>query len=571
MKGFISLIVKSTRIVSTNKKFYWLYRILISVLHFWRRITKTGQHRRRFPIHYLTHKNIIGTPVFVCGRYSIYAQYYTHGSVISPGNDEQMSSVKTELFYCNGVLHSKEYEEFESDVLLPISIVNDNRKSLVKARETSEIEIIRNKKNFKLKQLRDNTFYHIRFSKGDRVSIHSKEKVLCGKPLKLTKGDKKLVLVLFLDALGANIINLNNIENIIPNTFNFFKKGYINLNCYSNAEYTIPSLSSMSTGRYVYKNNFFHPNSYKEIGGKNKIISEYFQESGYFTQLISNNTGQNPSYGYCKGFDRTIYGVKMKQEEVVSEFIDSMRVFGDRKVFSWLTFIDIHHKYNDVARFSAGADMSLEAHADNKLHVQKTVSMKNSEHFTEWYFNEIKRFDYHLKFLYDYIEENYKNNEILVSLVSDHAQSFVDKGESVMRRDKLNVPFMLRGKGVVKKQDSHIMENVDILPILLDKCGINYESSKVDGNSPVCLGGRGKEYVFSESIYPGRTYKAVIRNKHEECFIESTNLVNHKNGVDEHNRKKLKFKVVNQQSTEAKSDILEKYKKMYKENFSRKK
>ena len=561
-KKFIYLINK----LSSDERYNFLYSFLVLILYSFRKIFKKAQYRRRFPIHYLKHKNIIGEPIFSFNDYSIYTQYYLHGNIDTPSKVNAMLSVKTELLYCE-IAKLKEFKKFDTDVLVPIGIVNPNKKSLIKVKCPDRVNFNCNGKEYQLSQLRDNAFHYLRFNKGERVSFSSKKKILFGKPFKLSKKDKELVLVLFIDALGSNIVNSSNIENLMPNTYNFFKKGYINLNCYSNSEYTITSLSSMSTGKHVYRNNFFQPNKYKKIGEENKLISEYFHENGYRTQLISNNSGQDPNYGYCIGYDRTVYGIEMKQEEIVTEFIDSLRVFESGKSFNWLSFIDVHHKYQGMPRFSSGANMCAKQHAKNRAIIQKSVAMDKSKYYTSWYENEIKRFDFHMKPLYDFIEENFNNNEILVSLVSDHAQSFLDGGTHVLRKEKTNVPFMIRGRGVEKQYDNSIMENVDILPTILDKCNIDFNSDEIDGIMPAFLGGQGKKYVFSESIFPGKTYKAVIREGDKECFITSKSYLKFNKNIDTEFRRNVDFKIPNKQTKFEKDRDIHRYKNVYNELF----
>lgn len=81
---------------------------------------------------------------------------------------------------------------------------------------------------------------------------------------------------------------------------------------------------------------------------------------------------------------------------------------------------------------------------------------------------------------------------------------------------------MIRGKGIPSTISSDLIENVDILPTILDKASITFDSNAFDGQVPVTLGGKKeKEYLYSESIYPGKTYKAIIRDKEHSLIFES--------------------------------------------------
>ena len=281
----------------------------------------------------------------------------------------------------------------------------------------------------------------------------------------------------------------------------------------------------MSTGKYVNNNSFFHPNKRQIIGQNQKMINSYFHEEGFFTQLITGNTGQNPSQGYCLDYDRVIYKHSLKHQDVISEFLDSMRVFEKRNVFTWISIFDVHHPLNKIPSFSAGSKMSINAHDYNSGEPPETKTTFKSFCYktTERHVEEIKKVDYHMKHLYDFIEMSYDDDEILISLVSDHATSStieVQNSNHILRKEKINVPFMIRGGDYKNIESSEMIENVDILPSILNSCKIPIDLKTIDGRLPKELGGKEKDFVFCESIYPGQTYKASIKDKNYECFLE---------------------------------------------------
>ena len=54
------------------------------------------------------------------------------------------------------------------------------------------------------------------------------------------------------------------------------------------------------------------------------------------------------------------------------------------------------------------------------------------------------------------------------------------------------------------------------------------------------MGGKGKDYIFTESIYPGQTYKASIKDDKYECFLEGKALMKDDGKI---NLKKYKFEI----------------------------
>ena len=64
------------------------------------------------------------------------------------------------------------------------------------------------------------------------------------------------------------------------------------------------------------------------------------------------------------------------------------------------------------------------------------------------YLQEIKRVDNILSILYDYILKNYSEDEFVLTLHSDHGQSFLEDEFNLLSDNRLKVPFMMRGKNV---------------------------------------------------------------------------------------------------------------------------
>ncbi|MBT5399590.1 sulfatase-like hydrolase/transferase [bacterium] len=472
-------------------------------------------------------KNLIGTSLFEDNDYAYYAQYYAESFLMDTLNHKNSNLYKYEIF--KSQLYNS-YESidisFQEDSLLPVSIMdNDFINDFFP--ENCSINLSVNNKKYTLENIIQNRFHLMRFNKRDRCRINSTKKLLIGKPIQISKrkNKKKLVLVIFIDALGSKLFNKYPLEELMPNTYNFFKKGVIFKNCYSNAEFTTPSLASMTTGKYVHNNNFFHPGKRQIIGQKQKMINQYFHDEGFFTQLITGNPGQNPSQGYCIDYDRVIYKHSLKHQDVLMEFVDSMRVFKDRNVFTWISLFDVHHPLNIIPSFSAGSKMSIQAHDYNSGDppLTKTTFRSYCPKTTERHVVEIEKVDYHMKSLYDFIEMNYDDEEILISLVSDHATSATietENNSNILRKEKTNVPFMIRGSDYKNIESLEMIENVDVLPSILNSCNISIDLEKIDGILPKELGGNGKDFIFTESIYPGQTYKASIKDKSYECFLE---------------------------------------------------
>ena len=80
---------------------------------------------------------------------------------------------------------------------------------------------------------------------------------------------------------------------------------------------------------------------------------------------------------------------------------------------------------------------------------------------------------------------------------------------------------MLRGAGVPKLGlVNELTSALDIYPVMAKLHGFA-ENPYLDGNLPAVFGGREREYVISQSLFPGQTYKLAIRTKEYEFQLET--------------------------------------------------
>lgn len=413
----------------------------------------------------------------------------------------------------------KEYIKIrvDEDTIIPIAIMN------------GDFKISLNKTNISSIFKKINRYYYLRFSKGDLIEVEDVNNLIIGEPIKVKDRKSKInmVLTIFIDGLSQKFISEEGIENIMPNTFNFFSRGTIFENCHNNSEWTLSSFPSIFTGKYQINHKMFHPNINHFLNGDD-LISTYFRNEGYFTFQKNQNWRITPTYGYVQGFNRTIYKSATTGsdiESVVMDFLENNRAFKERKQYNLLNIFDLHNISDDVdldisSQVINGIDL-VESDANKSVYsLYDNIKIKK-------YKNEIKRIDYYLGIIYSFIEKNYSNDEILVLLTSDHGQSFLDKGKCIFKDYRRKVPFMIRGRQIPSQKSLEKIENIDIFPTILNKSEIKFDESKIDGVLPISLGGqKEKKYLYSESIYPNKTYKSIIEYRGYKFYFESEGKVN---------------------------------------------
>lgn len=381
-----------------------------------------------------------------------------------------------------------------------------------------------NKEKFKFQKLVPNRFYYFPIRDTGNLSIESNDTILVGDKLDFDDNNKiKLVIGMFIDGFSQSIIEGEDFEKLMPNTYNFFSEGTICNNFSTNGEWTLPSVASYFTGKYTTNHNLFNPNHNYDIGRNYPLISELYKENGYLTFQACGNWRKSPAYGYARGFDRTLYqnGAYggMSCEETIIETIDQLDAFENRSHFCWLSFNELH-KVGDIIRPTISSQISNSVYCKTLCrNSQKSVVHKYDERKIERYITEIKRLDRYFKILFDYIEERFKDDEILVTLFSDHGQSYLNNKKYFENEKRIKVPLLIRGAGVNQGYCNETIEAVDVFPTMLKLCNIK-QHENVDGQVPRYFGGdKERKFAYTESIYPKKTYKALINDsKHRFVF-----------------------------------------------------
>jgi len=445
-------------------------------------------------------------------------------------NPEDLFKFKYEIVKGEYIKSNQYSLNSKENSVYPVSL--DKSKSSLTINKGSESEVI-------LNNIGANRFHYFKVNKGSNLNLESKSNFVVGNALPLNQKiqhKKKLVLCIFIDGLvDLNLIESEGYKKFMPNTYEYFKKGIIFKNHYSNAEWTLPSVPTFFTGNRQQGHGFFAPKGHHNIGETEPILSEIFKINDYLTFQANGNWRMSPSYGYTKGFDRTIYKKEMDAFEIISTFLEHMRTFNKRDNFVWLTFMEAHHLLKYIPDISNQVENSVAAHKITPWYdpdnTKKSVFTSNNSELIEIYKNEIMRLDYYLKIIYDYISSNYTDNEVVINLMSDHGQAYVSDDQHPLSVARTKVPWMIRG-GEISESESHEMtENIDIFKSLLKSSDLNFKDYNNESQIPIALGGTcEREYVLSQSIYPGQTYKAVIRNKNIELKYEST-LEVQKNGM----------------------------------------
>ena len=414
-------------------------------------------------------------------------------------------------------------------VILPIAGTEVNQPLSVQAGSNEPQKVHLGKWAFSFFRLNEDTVLH---SNADTPYA-------VGTPIRLGHSPKrrKIVLNLFLDSLSWTAMRPY-AETHLPNTMRFFSRGTIFDQHFSTSEYTLPAQPAIETGYYPHHTQIFNIKAGYELPLTMPTIAERMKDLGYYCAAPMAPT-QGISHGMLRGFDRAIVSSWVLNTAFgVDSVIRHLRAFDEVDQYLSLVTLDIH-PYN---AFGFKFDTAVETHlplAERFLsHDAATASVRlpRLRIYQEQYLERLQQVDRNLELLYSYLEENYTEDEYLVTLYSDHGIAIFGSTATgsidVISECSTSATWMMRGAGVPTGVTVHdLTSSVDIYPTLGHLCDFPV-ANDIDGRLPAIFGGTARDAVYTASQYPGQSYKLAIRTHDHTLRLETQEAVGEDGTVD---------------------------------------
>lgn len=409
------------------------------------------------------------------------------------------------------------------NVLLPVCLNYD----VTQDRNNYIVDASRDSKKFYMESAREKYSY---LPVDGGASFRTGYPAVFGEPIPLvqkdTQGRKKLVLSIFVESFNYYLIKEMGLETLMPETFHYFSKGAICNRHYSGSEWTLPSIATYWTG----KHSGHHMNLIEEYRfdfmKDSKVLAEYFHDAGYVTAKIGGNAAVTPWQGYARGVDRSIYQYSSQQfrfKEVVTDVIQHIETFKDACQYVWMELFDLH----DIAGgFMCSLPVQSKIPLDKRVidnEIKTSVKQSYSPNRKEIFKEQLRELDFYLGSLFRYIERNYQDEEVIVSLFSDHGTAFmVENGKPFLSDQRVNVPLMIRGSNIAPQICEEVIESTDYAAILCKLAGIPYDFTGTDANLPVTFGGtKARDFAFAQSVFVGDPYQAALHGNNIHYYMES--------------------------------------------------
>ncbi len=370
------------------------------------------------------------------------------------------------------------------------------------------------------------------------VKIHSEQEFVVGKPIyiKSRKDKPKLVLNVFVDSVSGDYLARTNYENV-PYTREFFSKGAIFENCYGTAEWTIPSFSSLVSGLNTKNHGiYYHWPHNREIPKDKKVISEIFNDSDYLTAAMGHSIEFTPFRGGFRGYDRCIHSscLSLYDSDIINCSINHIETFKGCNNFVFISLFEPHRTVNNNYHLQGLVDESTFQTAMDYKH--RLYSKKRDALFEIGFEKantiRLKEFDKKMKRIYDYIIENFKEDEFVISLFSDHGPGNAKMNVPIKSKSRMNTMMMMRGRGVPIGIFDEFINHFDMIPAITKHAGIDYSFEGYDCVLPRVFGGKGREYTYSETIYQNKPYEALINNEEHIYNFSSLKVTTYDGEID---------------------------------------
>jgi arylsulfatase A-like enzyme len=335
------------------------------------------------------------------------------------------------------------------------------------------------------------------------------------------------ILLIVLDTARASRVYDS---DLMPNLNSFADEAATYRNAYTTAPWSLPSHSSLFTGRYT-SDHRTHANA-PQFTPETTALAARLADAGYETLAYSNNFWVNRSFGFDTGFDEYRVGWELfdggegfgEVGKEHSDLVDQLRAFApkllsrnglktlanalylvtlwdrfdsgarrttnqanqwvrnsDNPFFMFLNYHEPHLDYDPPDSYTAevtpdgmtppdAGDVNQEAWA----YVTGEVEMDESdfERLRTLYDGELRYLDKRLGELFDTLEAEGELEDTLVVVTSDHGENLGDHDlmahQYCLFDTLLHVPLIVRGPGVEPGVRDGLVELRDLYQTVLD-------------------------------------------------------------------------------------------------------
>jgi arylsulfatase A-like enzyme len=291
-----------------------------------------------------------------------------------------------------------------------------------------------------------------------------------------------------------------------PNLDAFARESVQFKNARSQASCTFPSANSILTSRWPAA-FLGQPDQAMGIPAGVPSLAEILRSRGFHTVAVSASavvrkspSRFNPKGGFDRGFDVFQEDCVWQPAECVSREASAHLRRGEKPLFLYLHYIDPHGPYRPPPswqhRFATGAPEKEWVRKGDpnpigdwlyKGKPNPGLTPGDLQHLKDLYDEEIAYFDSQFAELLRSLRASGLLDDSLVILTADHGEEFLEHGDVKHCRNvfdtTVHVPILVRIPGVGGKTVSRPVQNLDLVPTILDYLGVKARGDRFDGRS----------------------------------------------------------------------------------------
>lgn len=322
------------------------------------------------------------------------------------------------------------------------------------------------------------------------------------------------VILLLVDTLRADRLGAYGYGRGTSPNLDAFARGAVRFgDARSQAACTFPSVNSILTSRWPAA-FLGQPGQALGIPPGTPSLAEILQARGFHTVAVSASavvrrspSRFNPGGGFGRGFDVFHEDCVWKPAGCVNAaaaaYLAAYLKEGEKPLFLYLHYIDPHGPYRPPPewkrRFATGAPGSpakdwVEKGDPNPIgdwlykgKPNPGLTPEDLRHLKDLYDEEIAYLDSQLAGLLASLRRAGLLDDSIVVLAADHGEEFLEHGDIKHCRNlfdtSLRVPLLVRIPGVAAKTVPRPVQNLDLVPTILDYLGIAAGGARFEGRS----------------------------------------------------------------------------------------
>lgn len=210
------------------------------------------------------------------------------------------------------------------------------------------------------------------------------------------------------------------------------------------------------------------------------------EKERFLTAHIVRQNGHIQALSIARGYDRFVYQHQcagFRVHEIVSDVINHIDAFQEVNQYVWMTVGDLHGIADEMdLPIGVQKELSLECRSYEETG-PTSAKQSYSDNKKMQFIRHAAYADRWLKVLFDYIEDNFKEDEVVVSLFADHGQGYlIPLNAHFLAKERANVAFMFRGGDAEGKgRVEEIVSACDYSAIMRTLADVKIPETPTDG------------------------------------------------------------------------------------------